>query len=118
MRVERLLYGHYYNADTVLYLLNAQEEPQLLAVIVKQAYNKTICSHLNDEIDLSTRYRSTAYYGLRQELESQLQDQRWTMAELPLTFRNRIPPIPRQVESDGDLVVYLYTLQDPAIFKA
>ena len=50
-KVEQVLYGYYYNADTILYISKAQSEPQLLAARVKKVYDHTIHSDLNKSID-------------------------------------------------------------------
>jgi hypothetical protein len=115
-KVEQVLYGYYYNADTVLYISQAQPEPQLLATRVKRAYDHTIRSHLNESIDHGRPFHKTVYYRLHQEFLSHLPNHGWSLANLPTQIKEQLPPVP-EVASEGELVTWLYTLENPSIYE-
>ena len=116
-KVEQVLYGYYYNADTVLYISTAQPEPQLLAARVKKVYDQTIHSDLNKSIDHGRPFHNTVYYRLHQEFYSHLPSHGWSLANLPTEIKDHLPAVPAELVSEGDLVTWLYTLENPSIYK-
>lgn len=112
-----MLYGYYYNADTILYISIAQPEPQLLAARVKKVYDHTIHSDLNKSIDHGRPFHNTVYCRLHQELYSHLPNHGWSLANLPTQIKDQLPPVPAELVSEGDLVTWLYTLEDTSVYK-
>ncbi|ERF77027.1 hypothetical protein EPUS_07933 [Endocarpon pusillum Z07020] len=116
-KVEQVLYGYYYNADTVLYISTAQPEPQLLAARVKKVYDLTIHSDLNKSIDHGQPFHNIVNYRLHQEFYSHLPSHGWSLANLPTQIKDQLPPVPAELVSEGVLITWLYTLENPSIYK-
>lgn len=39
------------------------------------------------------------------------------MANLPTQIKDQLPPVPAELVSEGDVVTWLYTLENPSIYK-
>ncbi|MCJ1405882.1 hypothetical protein MMC11_009112 [Xylographa trunciseda] len=113
---EQILHGYYYNTDTMLYICWYGAGPQSKAAAIKKAYDKTICSHLNENLDFGNRYSTTVYYRLLQQVVPS-----GTVAleprSLPPEVQYALTKAPPYLILDGEKATWLYTLEDPAVYQ-